>query len=743
VLPILASGARGAAFGTLAITLLAAGLAAQNFHLFGPIGDGGLGILLVGGPMILLAAAVRAIAWLGHRLWRARQGSARPRARAVALTRVIGHPLTVTSTFIAAVLVLGRDTGPLAVFSALIPFEILIGTGALAGLLLGLGVGLRSSSAASGVQRWAVVASLVLSVVIGSMATAWAAFPGFGSPIVREDTVAARAVIPQLGLPDPSARGTHDVMSATYGSGTDARRPEYGTDVTWVTPTVDASRALTYPAGVPSLYADALWGFDTSRLPLNGLVWYADDATEPMPVALIVHGNHAAGEYSDPGYAYLAEHLASHGMFAVSVDENFLNGNAFHDFGGGEMGVRAWLLLRHLDQLRSWNVDPSHALAGRLDLDRVALIGHSRGGEAAALAAAVEAGDIKIASLPAAPDGFGIRAVVALAPSDAMYRGSGSPVTLTDVDYLVIQGAHDGDLPWFEGLRTYHRVKLTGAGDHLKVAAYSQRANHGRFNSVWDTGDAGPLASWMLDRGSLLSADQQEDLAKALVGAFLARSLEGRIAYDAFLEEPRAGMAWLPDDVVLTHWESSARVEPAPLGEGHPEDQGIASAGFTAILRQDPQLRDGSFQGDRALHLEWDGDATLTIPVERTIASRIDPDGQLVISLASVDGTSFPSPDLALTTSDGRAAVVSMADAAPLRPALPTRLWKLDQLGERYAPTEVIRWPAERFAQTYAIDLAAFTAGEQSLDLASIVSVQVRFRGDGAAFVDDVAFEGP
>jgi hypothetical protein len=122
VLPILASGARGAAFGTLAITLLAAALAAQNFHLFGPIGDGGLGILLVGGPMILLAAAVRAIGWLGHRLWRARQGSARPRARAVALTRVIGHPLTVTSTFIAAVLVLGRDTGPLAVFSALIPF---------------------------------------------------------------------------------------------------------------------------------------------------------------------------------------------------------------------------------------------------------------------------------------------------------------------------------------------------------------------------------------------------------------------------------------------------------------------------------------------------------------------------------------------------------------------------------------------------------------------------------------------
>jgi hypothetical protein len=202
-------------------------------------------------------------------------------------------------------------------------------------------------------------------------------------------------------------------------------------------------------------------------------------------------------------------------------------------------------------------------------------------------------------------------------------------------------------------------------------------------------------------------------------------------------------MAWLPNDVVLTHWESSARVEPAQLGDARPEEQGIVTTGFTGILRQDPQLRDGSFQGDRALHLERDGAATLTIPVEQAIASRIDPEGQLVISLASVDGTSFPSPGLALATSDGRAAVVSLADAAPLRPALPTRLWKLDQLGERYAPSEVIRWSAERFAQTYAIDLASFTAGEQSLDLASIVSVQVRFRGEGAAFVDDIAFEGP
>src|SRR5690606_191415 len=105
-----------------------------------------------------------------------------------------------------------------------------------------------------------------------------------------------------------------------------------------------------------------------------------------------------------------------HGMIAVSVDENYLNGDALFDYRGTEHPVRAWLLLRHVDQFRVWNAQPNHPLAGRVDLDRVALIGHSRGGEAAALAAAYAAGYPPPTGLPPIPPDLAIRAVIGIAP---------------------------------------------------------------------------------------------------------------------------------------------------------------------------------------------------------------------------------------------------------------------------------------------------------------------------------------
>jgi dienelactone hydrolase len=730
------------AIGAITVALIAAAAAGQNFRLTGPVGDGLLGAGVVAAAIAVLVVPLRILHWLVESAARAWPKSPVGRALdhgVLPILRFAAHPLSVATAFVLSVLVLGREDGPLSLFSALVPFEIFIAAGSLVGLLIGLARGL--SAGTDGFSRPRIVGTVLLATAIltGATTGAWALLPGPGDALVRE-APAALAAIAQLTLPDPSAPGAHAVTAATYGSGMDHRRPEYGEEVTWTTPTVDASAAFKPPDGIPKLYADLLWGFGTDSLPINGLAWYATDAREPMPVVLIVHGNHAAGDYSDPGYAYLAQHLASRGMFAVSVDENFLNGDAFHDFGGTEMGVRAWLLLRHLEQLRTWNEDAAHSLANRLDLDRVALVGHSRGGEAAALAAMVNAGIANIANMPPAPDGFGIRAVVAMAPSDAMYRGPGSPVALTDIDYLVMQGAHDGDLPWYEGLRTYHRVQLTGAGNHLKVAAYSERANHGRFNSVWDTGDAGPLASWMLDRGSLLSQEEQQRLAKALVGAFLARSLEGQTAYDALFRDPRAGRDWLPDDVLATHWESSARVSVADLGAQSVEDQPITAVGFKEVRRQDPQLRNGSFQGDRAIRLDWDGPASFRVAIDPATASKVDPQGQVVLSLASPDERPIPAPTLALHFGDAEPGVVPLASVSPMRPPLPTRLWKHQALGDRYAPTERIDWPAERFGQTYAVDLSDF-ASPDGVNMSDLVAVEISFAGEGAAFLDDLAFE--
>ena len=54
-----------------------------------------------------------------------------------------------------------------------------------------------------------------------------------------------------------------------------------------------------------------------AALPLNARVWHpAGDG--PFPLVLVVHGNHRMEDFSDPGYAYLGETLASRG-FIVAV----------------------------------------------------------------------------------------------------------------------------------------------------------------------------------------------------------------------------------------------------------------------------------------------------------------------------------------------------------------------------------------------------------------------------------------
>jgi hypothetical protein len=743
----LASAARGLSLGLLVVALACAAYAAQNLHTGLRILDWAVGIGLTATPLLLLfvvlrvstVTLVRVLAWAGlHGPTVSRRLAGTP----IPALRLLGRPLVATTVGIALLVWASPTDGPLALYHALFFFEIPIVTGALVGLFVGAAMATRKLGTSSRRERVLLAAALVPALVLGAGVGAWVVLPGAGDPIIREapETLAA---IRQLDLADPSQPGPYTVVAASYGSGLDARRAEFGRDVDWVTPTVDASAALGDRGDIDGPYARWFWGFDTAHLPLNALVWYPADAPGRLPVALVVHGNHDAGDYSDPGYAYLGAHLASRGIITASIDENFLNGDAFFDYSGAEMGTRAWLLLRHLEQLRTWDSTPDHPLTGRVDLQRVALIGHSRGGEAAALAAVLAANPNGVVpGFSSIPRGFGIKAVVAFAPSDGMYRGPGSSATLRDIDYLVIQGAHDGDLPGYTGLQTYHRVALGDGGDHLKVAVFSERANHGRFNSVWNDADAGALQSWTLDRGSLLSMAEQQHLAKTVVAAFLARSLQGATGYDAFFREPRAGRAWLPDDVVETHWQSSGRVVVDAFGLDPSDLTKVQARGVAAIEIADPPLRDGATQHDPAALLSWSGKATYALPIDPSVAHAIDIDGSLVFAMAPSSDASGPLDTvIALRSADGRVASIRLSEVAPGRPLLPARIRKLAGLAARYEPDERRLLAAERFLQTYDVGLSTFLAASPEFDLNDLASVTFQFDGAGAAYLDDVAFE--
>jgi predicted dienelactone hydrolase len=129
-----------------------------------------------------------------------------------------------------------------------------------------------------------------------------------------------------IAAPNPAERGTYAVKLLYYGSGTDTHRAEYRDSVTIKTRAVNGTPYLRGGDAKKLKARWKYWGFDEKHLPVQARVWYPEGAG-PFPLVLIVHGNHDMKQFSDPGYAYLGELLASRGYIVASVDENFLNGD--------------------------------------------------------------------------------------------------------------------------------------------------------------------------------------------------------------------------------------------------------------------------------------------------------------------------------------------------------------------------------------------------------------------------------
>jgi len=364
----------------------------------------------------------------------------------------------------------------------------------------------------------------------------------------------------QLAAPNPADPGPYTVKFLTYGSGTDIRRPEYAKSVAIKTTTVDASLFFKDFKGWKASIRQRYWGFGMDKLPINARVWYPA-GPGPFPLALIVHGNHNMAEFSDPGYQYLGELLASRGFILASIDENFLNSGLFHD-PPKQQAVRGWMLLEHLKQWHTWNSAPGNPFYQKVDLDNVALLGHSRGGEAVATAALFN-------QLDYYPDDanirfhyhFPIQSLVAIAPVDGQYKPAGEWRFIRNVSYFTIQGANDGDVSSFDGSRQFDHVRYTEPGPWFKSELYIYRANHGQFNSVWGRSDAGEPLGWFLNLKPLLDASDQRKIAKIYISAFLEATLHNRREYLPMFHDYRRIRSWLPDTLYMNRYlDASYRV---------------------------------------------------------------------------------------------------------------------------------------------------------------------------------------
>ncbi|MBO0329791.1 hypothetical protein [[Muricauda] lutisoli] len=585
-----------------------------------------------------------------------------------------------------------------------------------------------------------------------------------GDPYVNASSEAGVldiTTLSEMGVDDPSTKGKFDIEVFTYGSGTDEKRSEYAGGVKIETPTVDASRLLPDWKGKKKKWREKYWGFGVDSFPLNARV-YMPKGEGPFPMVMMVHGNHSMLDYSDGGYAYLGELLASRGIIGVSVDENFINAHWSGDFRGKEMPTRGWLLLKHLEQWQKWNQDSNSELAGKVDMDNIVLVGHSRGGEAVSIAAAFN-------KLDRFPDnanekfdfGFGIKGIITIAPTDYRYNRE---ISLRDINYLSIQGAYDSDETSFWGMRPFHRLQFSDDFDGFKAGLYMNHANHGQFNSTWGRSDFGAPMKWLLNLEPLVKGAEQRQVAKVYVSAFAEAVLKGNKEYQPMFKNVELVSDWLPQedyrsqysDVhknILVNFEGNLDVTKAANGIK------LKAENFKVWRETELDARDGGSQQNNALVLGWSHGKEVnsdSIPIYKIrlpdTLKNLGKADTLAFSLAMGDiselevnkGKEKTEPPKAgynfsimLKDSVGNSAAVEIAETNKLPGIIKTKFTKF-----KFLDKDMIGENSETQLKSCYVPISAFLEQNDSLKLNNLKSINLIFDKDtlGVVVLDDIGF---
>jgi predicted dienelactone hydrolase len=202
-----------------------------------------------------------------------------------------------------------------------------------------------------------------------------------------------------------------------------------------------AALARVRPAHLDLTAHDAKRGRD---IPLRV---YLPTNTAPAPVILFSHG--LGG--SRMGSAFLGEHWAARGYVAVFLQHAGSDESVWKNEPGRDrmraMNQAASLenfLLRVqdvpavLNQLEAWNVDKTHQLAGRLDLQKVGMSGHSFG--------AVTTEAVSGEALPAGGQKFTdprIKAAVVFSPSAPSTGSAVKAFGAVKIPWMLMTGTKD------------------------------------------------------------------------------------------------------------------------------------------------------------------------------------------------------------------------------------------------------------------------------------------------------------
>ncbi|MFB9274711.1 alpha/beta hydrolase [Cohnella cellulosilytica] len=672
-------------------------------------------------------------------------------ARADRMPRLTSGAAVYTSVLAYFVLYFSELGWKASLVFALIVTSVAAGIGLLAGFVVGKGARVRRIA----LGALAVATALAFLPEVSSRLAGGGSADDADAAADAGDSgaleVRASAMLPS----DPSQPGSYAYRQFTYASGEDKHRAEFGKEAELLSSSVDAS---AYIDSWPWLRRQ-FWGFDETALPLNGRVWLPE-GDGPYPIVLMVHGNHLMEDFSDEGYGYLGELLASRGIAAVSVDENFFNYSVWSGIPEQDMKLRAWLLLQHIRQLQSYSERQDTPFYGRIDFNRIALLGHSRGGQAAAMAADASRWFADDPSLPERGS-YEIEAVIALAPTDT--EVDGERPRLQDISYLTLQGAKDTDLVSFYGDRQYGRADFSGVNAAFKASLYIEDANHSQFNTTWGRSDNAMPAGLFIRPKSLLPAEDQRRIAKTYVSAFAEAVFHGSEEYNALFRDYRAGSLYLPDTRYFNQFENGDFRQLIDFSGEDPERPSTGAtaeaSGLTEWQHADTIDRQGEDKAEKGVELGWQEEGSYSIVLGPVLQEGPEEEDHLMFSLANTSraleadyqeedaeelaaleealGTSL-SIDIELEDSSGNSARLPLdlfMEAEP--PAEPEFTW-LPAL-EPVLANGKFKDTEEPVYQTYELPLKEFVEENPDFDLSEWQRITFHFNeGPGKVMLDSV-----
>jgi hypothetical protein len=463
------------------------------------------------------------------------------------------------------------------------------------------------------------------------------------------------------------------------------------------------------------------------------------------PLVIFLHGNHStcsnpcSGSHacapsdrvpSHRGYDYLLDVLASWGFIAVSIDG--FDVTAAWSPLMSDYEARGRLVLRHLEKWQAWDASPVDPWGGlfqrRIDMSRIGLSGHSRGGEGVVAAEFINRAE----SL-----GFQIRAVNAIAPTDQ------DPLIhyVPQVPYFLLIAASDGDVSNLQGLRTYDRTSLAAAAvQSEKSMLWVYGANHNFFNTAW-TPSFGVACA--LDDGvgeGRLSDSLQRRVACQSIVAFFRLYLQERQRFRKLLQ---GDVVVEGLDGVRMYWsyQGPVRQEVDNFDSGDDRTTNslggpvTTSGGFTTFdefefKASGPDLFNSSFRHfTHGLILGWNSTQTYetTLPAGQRDVSEYR---ALSLRMAQIlDGGVLNPLDTPRT----------------FRVSLRTGSGVVANAGFDVAGIQSVPFPYEynggkTVLGTIRIPLKGFRNGGTALPLDDIQAVILEFRGSGLVAVDDIQF---